>query len=273
MLLGIDIGGTTINLGLVKGTEIIKKMSVPSFAHGATLQETLDYLCNRISEIKTPEVEAIGIGVPTLVDPERGIVYDALNIPSWKEVHLKDYLEDRFGVRVSVNNDANCYVLGAAAHLGLKSHVTVGVTLGTGTGIGILADGKLMNGDNCGAGEICSIPYEGTCFEDFCSKKFFESNGWGGKEAVAAAEQGEPKALKFFDDFGRHMGNLLSFILYAYDPGNIVLGGGIANTFPWFRDSMMKALNEFYIYPHVLKRLQIHVLPSEEIPVLGASLL
>ena len=273
MLLGIDIGGTTINLGLVKGNQIVKKLCVPSFAPGATLEETLNYLSDRISEIKTPEVEAIGIGVPTLVDPDRGIVYDALNIPSWKEVHLKDYLENRFGVRVEVNNDANCYVLGAAAHLGLTSHVVVGVTLGTGTGIGIMADGRLMNGDNCGAGEICSVPYNGTCFEDFCSKKFFTANGWDGRQAVEAAKNGDPKALKFFDEFGRHLGNLLSFVMYAYDPANIVLGGGIANTAPWFRESMMKALREFYIYPHVLERLQVHVLPSEEIPVLGASLL
>lgn len=273
MLLGIDIGGTTINLGLVQGNRIVRMASVPSFAQGASLEETLDYLCDRISEIRTPDVEAIGIGVPTLVDPERGIVYDAINIPSWKEVHLKDYLEERFGVRVAVNNDANCYVLGAAAHLGLDSHVTVGITLGTGTGIGILADGRLMNGDNCGAGEICSVPYNGSCFEDFCSKKFFEANGWGGKEAVAAAKAGDPKALAFFEEFGRHMGNLVSFVLYAYDPGNIVLGGGIANTCPLFGPHMMKALGESYIYPHVLKRLHIHALPGEDIPVLGASLL
>ena len=273
MLLGIDIGGTTINLGLVDGKRIVKKLCVPSFAPNATLEETLDYLSGKISEIKTPEVEAIGIGVPTLVDPELGIVYDALNIPSWREVHLKDYLEKRFGVRVEVNNDANCYVLGAAAHLGLNSHVTVGVTLGTGTGIGILADGKLMNGDNCGAGEICSVPYNGSCYEDFCSKKFFESNGWGGKEVMAAAKAGDPKALAFFEEFGRHMGNLLTLLMYAYDPRDIVLGGGIANTFPLFETHMLSTMKECYIYPHVLKRLRIHVLPSEEIPVLGASLL
>ena len=273
MLLGIDIGGTTINLGLVDGSRIVKTHCVPSFAPDSTLEETIDYLSGRIGEIITKEVTSIGVGVPTLVDTDQGIVYDALNIPSWREVHLKDILQERFGIPVNVNNDANCYVLGAAANLGLHNHVIVGVTLGTGTGIGILADGKLVNGDNCGAGELCSIPYNGKDFESFCSKKFFEANGWGGKEAVEAAKEGNPKALAFFEEFGHHMGMLLTFIMYAYDPGSIVLGGGIANTEPWFRDSMQKTLLENYIYPHVLERLQIHVLPGEDIPMLGASLL
>ena len=273
MLLGIDIGGTTINLGLVEGTGIVRKLCVPSFEPNATLEQTIDYLAGRIREIITKDVTRIGIGVPTLVDTDKGIVYDALNIPSWREVHLKDIMQERFGIPVEVNNDANCYVLGAAASLNLHNHVTVGVTLGTGTGVGIVADGKLINGDNCGAGEICSVPYNGKDFESFCSKKFFEANGWGGKEAVQAAKEGDPKALAFFEEFGHHMGILLSFVMYAYDPGSIVLGGGIANTEPWFRESMMRTLRENYIYPHVLDRLKIYVLPGEDIPMLGASLL
>mgnify|MGYP002624480879 CR=1 FL=1 len=273
MLLGIDIGGTTINLGLVNGTDIVRKACAPSFPAGATLAQTLESLSGRIEEIITPDVDCIGIGVPTLVDPEKGIVYDAMNIPSWKEVRLKEYLEGRFDARVEVNNDANCFALGAAATLGFRSRVTVGVTLGTGTGIGIVVDGKLMTGDNCGAGELCSVPYNGRDYESFCSKKFFEERGWGGREAAEAAQRGDPGALAFFEEFGTHMGHLLSLVMYAYDPGCIALGGGIANTEPWFRDAMMRTLESNYTYPHVLGRLQIHTLPSEDIALLGASLL
>ena len=132
MLLGIDIGGTTINLGLVKDNQIVHKITVPSFAPDATLVETLQHLENAIKQIVTPEVTKIGIGVPTYVDSEKGIVYDAMNIPSWTVVPL--------------NNDANCFVLGAAALLDKPSSVIVGVTLGTGTGMGIIIDGKLFTG-------------------------------------------------------------------------------------------------------------------------------
>ena len=273
MLLGIDIGGTTISLGLVEGKEIVKKVCIPSFNKGATLQETLDYLSDAIAGIISPEVSSIGIGVPTLVDPDRGIVYDAMNIPSWKEVHLKEYLEKRFGVPVAVNNDANCYAIGAQALAGGSHHVLVCVTLGTGTGIGIVVDGKVVCGDNCGAGELCSVPYNGADYESFCSRKFFLARGRDGREAADAAAAGDPATLEFFNEFGRHLGELLALVMYAYDPGCIVFGGGIAYTNPWFRESMLKTLRAKYIYPHVLERLRIEFMPDADTALLGASLL
>ena len=273
MLLGIDIGGTTISLGLVEGNEIIDKVRVPSFPENATLDETLDYLSGRISEVITPAVTRIGIGVPTLVDVQRGIVYDALNIPSWKEVHLKEVLEARFGLPVSVNNDANCYALGAAARLGMKYPSLVCITLGTGTGVGIVIDGKLFCGANCGAGEICSLPYNGSILEAFCSKQFFENKGLNSRAASRAAEEGDPRAMALFDEFGRHMGTLLSVVMYAYDPACIVIGGGVANAHALFRTAMERTLAEKYQYAHALERLRIEFMPDDDLPVLGASLL
>ena len=273
MLLGIDIGGTTINFGLVKGNEIRSKHSVPSFPAGATCEETLSYLSGNISRILTPEVKRIGIGVPTLVDTVRGIVYNAANIESWKEVHLKDHIEGQFGIPVSVNNDANSFALGAAAKVGCIEGIVVGITLGTGLGIGIVMDGKLMSGANCGAGELCSVPYNGKDYEEFCSKKFFEARGRGSRETVAAAEKGDPEALAFFDEFGRHLGNLLTLVMYAYDPAHIVFGGGIAYTAPCFKESMMRTLRGNYQYQHALDNLKIHFMPGEDMALLGASLL
>ena len=273
MLLGIDIGGTTINFGLVSDRKITGTSSVPSFNKDATLPETIEYLSHRISEVITPEVESIGIGVPTLVDPARGIVYNAANIPSWKEVHLRDELEKRFGIPVAVNNDANCFALGAAAVADALNDVMVGITLGTGLGIGIVVDGRLMCGANCGAGELCSVPYEGDEFESFCSQKFFVSQGWDSRRAVAATEASDPGALSFFEQFGHHLGKLLSLVMYAYDPSCIVFGGGISNTFPCFEEPMKRTLRENYIYPHALERLRILAMPQNDIALLGASLL
>ena len=131
MLLGIDIGGTTINLGLVDGTQIVKSITVRSFPKDATKEQTIDYLADSIKQIITPEVTRIGIGVPTIVDVEKGIVYNATNIPSWDVVPLKEVLERRFGIPVSVNNDANCYALGAARKVEGAPATVVTVTLGT----------------------------------------------------------------------------------------------------------------------------------------------
>lgn len=86
----------TINLGLVKDNQIVHKITVPSFAPDATLKETLQHFENAIKQIVTPEVTKIGIGVPTYVDSEKGIVYDAMNIPSWTVIPLKERLEKAF---------------------------------------------------------------------------------------------------------------------------------------------------------------------------------
>ena len=156
MTLGIDIGGTNISFGLVENGTIREGFSVRSFAPGSTLAETLDYLSAQIRRIIRPDTRRIGIGVPTVVDVERGIVYDALNIPSWKEVPLKDELEKRFEVPVSVNNDANCFAMGVYGTYpaDAKPRLLVVATLGTGVGIGIVNEGKLFCGVNCGAGEF-----------------------------------------------------------------------------------------------------------------------
>ena len=274
MLLGIDIGGTTISMGLVDRTGVVGKACFDSFRHGASLDETLEYLSECIGKVITPDVERIGVGVPTLVDPYKGIVYNAMNIPSWKEVHLRDFLEKRFGIPAAVNNDANCFALGAAAKLPDNYEVVVGVTLGTGTGVGIVVDGKIMCGANCGAGELCSVPYNGADYESFCSQKFFLSNGWkSGREAAEAAQASDQKALQFFEEFGRHLGEFLTLVVYAYDPGCIVIGGGIAHTAPWFKDSLARTLRSRYPYAHAINKLSIRFMPEDDIALLGASLL
>lgn len=271
MLLGIDIGGTTINMGLVKGSEIVAKKTVPSFEKEWNKQQTLDYLCEEISLIITPEVEHIGIGVPTLVDPAKGIAYQAANIPSWDEVNIKDAVEKRFNVPVSVNNDSNCFALGAVAKLGLRDRIVVGITLGTGLGVGVIVDGKLLDGNHCGVGEIGALPYNGCDYEEFCSKKFFTARGLEGKSAQEEAENGNAAMVEVFNEFGRHLGEFLAVVMYAYDADCIVFGGGFAYGNTLFGESMKKTLAARYPYTKALEGLKIEYLPQGDIPVLGAS--
>ena len=271
MTLGIDIGGTTISLGLVNGSEVVRKTTVPSFAADATQTETLEYLGDRIAEILTPEVEKIGIGVPSLTDPKRGIVYDAANIPSWDVVPLKDKMEERFGIPVSVNNDANCYVLGAALHLPQDAHTVVAVTLGTGTGVGIVVNGRLFSGSHCGAGEVGALAYNNHDYETFCSKKFFTRQGLDPAQLSKAADKGDDSAKSIFREFGEHLGEFLSVIMYAYDADHIVLGGGIANAFRHFSESMWEMLRSQYPYDTALDDLEIHVMPNAELAMVGAA--
>lgn len=271
MTLGIDIGGTTINFGLVEGSKVVKKVQIPSFPSKATLDDTLLYLGDRAELLLIPSVEKIGIGVPSITDPVRGIVYNAVNIPSWDVVPLKDTMEERFGIPVMVNNDANCYALGAAKILEKNYPALVCVTLGTGTGVGIVLDGKVYSGTHCGAGEIASIPYNGKDYESFCSKKFFTAAGTDPKSMCKAAENGDVRALDLFNEFGCHLGEFLSVVMYAYDADCIVIGGGIARSFHLFKDAMWDTLRARYPYEKALEDLVITPIAEEDTALIGAA--
>lgn len=274
MFLGVDVGGTTISLGLVRGTSITNKDTIPSFREEASLPETLEYLSSAIERILTPEIDRIGIGVPTVVDQEKGILYDAANIPSWKEVHLKEYLEGRFpGIEVNVNNDANCFALGAAAINGYPSNIIAAVTLGTGTGLGLVSGRKLISGENAGLGEIAMLPYMGKTYEDYCSKKFFSSRGLCPKDVYDSAKAGDKAALGVMEEFGEHLGRFLSVVMMAYDPGCIILGGGIANSMDLFEVPMWRVLREEFPYRHSVEKLKITVSSDPDAALIGASLL
>ena len=273
--LGIDIGGTNLSIGLVEGGRVTSAFSVPSFAPGATLEETLDYLASRIQSVFTSAVKKIGIGVPSVVDVKRGVVYDTQNIPSWTEVPLKEYLEDRFLVPVAVNNDANCYALGVYGMYpaDAKPDTLVAMTLGTGLGIGIVNEGRLFCGANCGAGELGCLPYNGSIIEDFCSKKFFTAAGWCSYDAYKAAEAGDPAALALMEEFGRHLGAALCAVMYAYDPDRVALAGGVANNYPFFRQAMEAYVRENFPYRKAVERLGIDICTDSNLPVIGAALL
>ena len=108
-----------------------------------TEQEVLKDVFALTDQLITDKITAIGIGVPSVVDVEEGIVYDVVWIPSWKEVPLKKWMEARYQVPVYVNNDANCFALGEhyfGKGRGYNFHR--GLTRGTGVGGGVIINNK-----------------------------------------------------------------------------------------------------------------------------------
>lgn len=97
MRLAIDLGGTNIRIAQVAEGKCLKRNSVACLA-----TQDVDVILTQLFELIEPmigeTVEGIGIGVPSIVDTVHGIVYDAMNIASWKEVHLKELLEEKFGL-------------------------------------------------------------------------------------------------------------------------------------------------------------------------------
>lgn len=282
-LIGIDLGATNVRIARIEGGDIVELRAEP-IIRSAEPQDLIGQIEGMITQVIDPDVRCIGIGVPSVVDPVKGIVYDVQNIPSWTQVPLGPILERRFGVPVAINNDANCFALGEWAFgAGARSSgdsdpdsspgSLVGLIVGTGFGAGLVLNGRLWSGENCGAGEVGMLPYRDSIYEHYCSGQFFErSHGVGGRDLHARALDGDPAALAALTEFGEHLGMGIQAVLYAFDPGLIVLGGSVSGAFPLFEASMRRALESF-AYPRSLESLRIEVSTLEHPGVLGAAVL
>ena len=228
-IIGVDLGGTNARAGLVRNQQLGEVSSIQINPNGSA-EEVLDHLCGLIDRTKPQDVDGVGIGVPSVVDLEKGIVYDVQNIPSWQEVPLKSILEEKYSIPVLVNNDANCFALGEK-HFGkgVGYQSVIGLIVGTGFAGGIIVDGKLYPGMNCGAGEFGMIPYLESIHEHYCAGQFFTRHvGQTGAEVFQRAVEGDREAVKIFAEFGHHVGQGIKMILYAYDPEIIILGGSVS---------------------------------------------
>jgi glucokinase len=272
-IIGVDLGGTNIRAGKVAGQKILQIRKEATPATG-TESEVLEALFSVIDSCFDRNTKSIGIGVPSVVDVEKGIVYDVVNIPSWKIVPLKEILETRYKVPVYVNNDANCFALGEAYYGKAKSFGNVvGLTIGTGMGSGLIFNGKLYEGNNCGAGEVGNISYLKYNYEHYCSGQFFtEEKGIPAVDAYNQAVSVDPIALAMFKEYGFHMGQAIKLILFAYDPAIIIMGGSLTKAYDLFKSAMIEAIQDFD-YPNVLKNLRIEVSELEHSAIFGAAAL
>ncbi len=272
-IVGVDLGGTNARAGAVRDQRLGQVSSVRVNSDGS-VDEVLDQLRGLIDRVKTDDVDGIGIGVPSVVDLAEGIVYDVQNIPSWLEVPLKSILEERYGVPVLVNNDANCFALGEK-HFGKGAgcRSMIGLIVGTGFAGGIIVDGRLYPGVNCGAGEFGMIPYLESIYEHYCAGQFFTRQiGRTGEELFRRATAGEKEAVAAFAEFGRHLGEAIKTIVYAYDPELIILGGSVRKAFRFFEEAMWESIKDFG-FPNSIKSLRIEVSELEHVAILGAAAL
>jgi glucokinase len=275
-VIGVDLGATNVRAALVDGPH-----TGTILAKKHRKQGTVDEVMEDIFSILDPLVEqgahAIGIGVPSVVDIEKGIVYDVQYIPSWKEakeVPLGDILAKRYGLPVHVNNDANCFALGELYFgKGKGASDLIGLAIGTGLGAGIIIHGRLYAGRNCGAGEFGMIEYLDHVYEYYCTGSFFQNvHGLDGVEVFRKASEGDKSSQALFAEMGMHLGKAIRTILYAYDPTLIILGGSVRQAWPWFKDTMWNEVNQF-AFSNSLQYLRIEVSDLENSAILGAAAL
>ena len=272
-VIGLDIGGTKIHLGVVQAGKIIAELKRPTSAQ-ASKEKIIAEIIEGIESLMEDSITGIGIGVPGLVDEQNGIVYGVQNIPSFTEVHLKKSIEDYFGKPVYLTNDANSFVLGEKLYgRGQAFSNIVGLTLGTGLGGGIILNNQLYSGTLSSAGEFGGIPYIDKTLEDYCSGKFFRNQfGLSGGEVHKQVQQGNAGAQNIMDQFGRHLGNSLKIILFALSPEAIFLGGSVSKCFSFFEATMRESLQAFP-FKQITEQLVIECSTMHNGAVLGAAAL
>ena len=208
-------------------------------------------------------LRAVAIGVPSPVDAERGVVAFAYNLPGWKDIHLAHALEEKLRVPIFLENDANMAAIGEhwrGVARGVDNFVFIAI--GTGTGSGVIVNGKLYRGRTGSAGEVYHMNIDWPRWaEDFGDSGHFESyvSGMGiaaeGRKSLPppastaasnlAAErdaffvfeafrQGDPIARSVLERIFTMLGVGIENIIAILDPDLIVLGGGIAKGAPEF---------------------------------------
>jgi glucokinase len=269
--IGIDFGATRIKAGLVVDDKIIKYSEI-STDNKYPSKNIINNLIKLINKLITKEVKGIAIGVPGIVDIDKGIIVELTNVFSFKKIPLKKVIEKEFKIPVMINNDSNCFALGEKYFGKGKKHNTFAIIIiGTGLGSGLIINNKLYAGKDGYAGEINAIPYLDGNFEDYTSSHFFERNNVSGEELFKRAKNKDKFALNLFSEFGIHLGKAVCSLITIIDPEIIIFGGSISKSHKFFEKSMKKTIKE-YINKDIYKKLKIEFTDfTQEKAILGAG--
>ena len=306
-VIGIDAGGTKL-LGGVVDEALVVHHRVHRRWRGENRQETLDIFADAVEEVRAaaPDVEAVGFGIPALVEWETGRAVWSTHLPL-EDVPFRDLMSERLGLPVFVDNDSNVALLaehrrGAARD---ARHAAL-VALGTGIGSGLLLDGRLYRGANGFGAELGHIvvDYEGedcpgACPGRGCLEVLAAGNRIGRDGAAMAAARpesalgrrlasgreingaivtelahdGDEAAREVLAEIGRRLGYGLVSIVNALNPEVIVIGGGAVAAGDLLLDPARAVVAERALPP---SREQVRVLAAHfggESAMLGAALM
>jgi len=295
-VLGVDIGGTKIAVGVVdRSGKILAQGRTPMIANG-TAEAALDAVVSAIDSMLSTsgQIEGIGICAPGPLDPKSGIVLNPPNLPCWRNFPLADKVRAKYSVPVKVDNDANAAALaetlwGAAQGF----HYVFYATIGTGIGTGIVFDGSIYHGKTGSAGEggHVSIDYRGPvclCGKRGCIEILAAGPAIGARARAKVAaepsrgkiildlvkgdissitsqhvgkafESGDPLAREVLEETVHLLTIWLGNIVDLLDPDVIVVGGGVAAMLRSFFEEITRELPDWCVNPR-----------ASEIPLLMA---
>ena len=278
VIFGVDLGGTTVKMGLFDTEGNVKeKWEIPTRKEDngkKILPDIAASIKNKMNEqgMEKSDVVGVGIGVPGPVDGN-GVIYKAANL-GWGEFSVKEELSVLLGgIPVEAGNDANVAALGEmwkGGGVGYKN--LVAVTLGTGVGGGIIVEGKILTGATGAGGEIGHIhivdgePDACGCGNHGCLEQYASATGvsrlakrrlakddkasslrngdLSAKAVFDAVKAGDEVAKEIATEFGHYLGKGLAAIACVVNPEIFVIGGGVSKAgevlFEYIKDEYNK---------------------------------
>lgn len=296
--LAFDLGGTELRAAMVnRAGDMLSFLAEPTCA-----SEGPDAVIRQIEALATDILRltpgltpvGIGIGAPGPLDPVSGVVISPPTLAGWSDVPLLEIIRQRFQLRVKLENDANAAALGEwryGAGRGVASMVFV--TVSTGIGGGVIADGRLLHGRRGLAAEIGHMTITGEGERCFCGAiGCFEAVASGtalgrrataatrpfdgsmlralsadaevsGRHVVDAARNGDPQALGLLAVEAHWLGIGVTNLLHLYSPDLIVMGGGISHGFDMLHNQIeatvgARAMAAYRAVPIVAAQLGRH---------------
>lgn len=279
---GVDIGGTTVKMGLLDYEgNIEESWEIPTRTEDNgenILPDIASSIKAKIEEkgLNKEDIAGVGVGAPGAVD-SNGVIFQAVNI-GWGRKNLQEELEKLVELPVKAGNDANVAALGEAWRGGGRGHSDMlMVTLGTGVGGGIINEGKILAGAKGAGGEIghihlvddevdaCGCGNHG-CFEQYASatgavrlanrilaatdedSTLRHMDKFQCKDIFDAAKAGDAVAKKIADQYGYYLGKGIGVTVSVVNPEIVVLGGGVSKAGEILFD-LLKPSFEKYAFP------------------------
>ena len=278
MFIGLDIGGTNIKAIVREQRKIISQIKIRTPLNEddilAAILDLIDNLINQVG-ITIKDVQRIGLAAAGVVDLENKRIIKSPNRPSLNNSDLAIEIQERLKITTKIDNDANCFLLGEIKQSSLDSKYQsiLGITLGSGVGGGIWLDNQIYHGDNGSAAEfgwmvIGQRKSEPLFFEDLCSRKWFLKNFQ--KEPVeiySLAKNKDGRSLNIWQGYGENLGIGLANLTNIFDPGLIILGGGISQAMEFFNQPMKNKIQELVLSP---KGKDIKIIASQNPSFSGA---
>lgn len=285
-LLGaVDLGGTKIiSAVFTADCEIIgPPVETPTHARSnpEAILENIRHNFNQALEASGKSIKDIlclGIGVPTTIQYDKGLIDGSPNLPTMTDFPLAGKLSGKMGIPVVMEHDSGCFILGELVRGAVAGcEDCCGVTIGTGLGLGLVLGGKLLYGAQACAGEIWKCPYSGDILENHVSgsalaRKYKEKNGkeLSGREVYEKASEGDSLSLELFRELGLALGHGLSYLVNILNPEKIVIGGSVAGAWDFFIGQALEVIDK-----HRVERNSTEIVKSKLgklAPLYGAAM-